>query len=66
MKEGLTYNQANEAWKKNADVICPGCETHIHEEDAIVYFGEIWHYVCKKADQRINNYEDAEAAIYGD
>ena len=54
MITGLTIKQSEAAWDNDLDVLCPGCERHIEEDNAIVYHHEIWHPDCAKEDRRIN------------
>ena len=57
MKQGMTLDEANVAWARNADVICPGCESHIDNikgefGDGVVLLGAVWHECCAEACKR--------------
>jgi len=63
--KGLTLQEAQEKWNTDGDVICPNCENHIHEDDKhAVCFGEMYHYGCHEAMERINKIESEQAEVY--
>ena len=61
---GSTPTEAREAWDARADVICPGCERHVHEEDSEEYCGEVWHHRCAQEDRRIQQCIARDEADY--
>jgi len=65
VKTAKTRFEAEVAWANHSDVMCPGCENHVHEDEAEEYMGDIWHDVCVREDIRINRAADlAEAERY--
>jgi hypothetical protein len=62
---GRTLTEAREVWATRADVICPGCEKHVEEEDSWEeYFDEVWHRECVQGDRRIQYCIAREEADY--
>lgn len=61
MKIALRVYEAQREWDSGRDVICPGCERHIYEEeaDSLTYPDEVWHGPCAYEDRRINACQDA-------
>jgi len=65
MFNGVTISDALKRWISGAGVLCPGCERHVERDDAVEYFGVIWHGVCAREDERINRLADEDDFLYG-
>jgi len=66
MIDACTIKEAKDLWGKQKDVLCPGCELHVHEDesDSSTYPDEVWHHACAKEEKRINYELDREYQNY--
>ena len=63
-KVAKTMFEAIVSWENHGDVLCPGCENHVHEDEAEEYAGDVWHITCANEERRINASDDAMERAY--